>query len=239
MPDTTITVKDASGDLVPIAVRLNPDLARRQVVVIGDGETANLLSPATETTLAAILAELGQKLEAGQAVALDAATLAALEQVTVTVSNPPDLSAMATETTLAAILAELGQKLEAGQAVALDAATLAALEQVTVTVSGTVTPAAAGDVASTLTDGRKTVTTPGTAVALAASTPCKWVQVVALKTNTQQVNVGGSDVLAASGSSTGTPLDAGQSTTIPVTNANKVFVDARVSGEGVSFTVGA
>jgi hypothetical protein len=190
MPDTTITVKDASGDLVPIAVRLNPDLARRQVVVIGDGETANLLSPATETTLAAILAELGQKLEAGQAVALDAATLAALEQVTVT-------------------------------------------------VSGTVTPAAAGDVASTLTDGRKTVTTPGTAVALAASTPCKWVQVVALKTNTQQVNVGGSDVLAASGSSTGTPLDAGQSTTIPVTNANKVFVDARVSGEGVSFTVGA
>lgn len=38
---------------------------------------------ATEVTLAAVLIELGQKLEAGQAVALDAGTLAALETISV------------------------------------------------------------------------------------------------------------------------------------------------------------
>lgn len=100
-------------------------------------------------------------------------------------------------------------------------------------------PTVAGDVASTLTDGRKTVTTPGTAVAVRASLGCDWVCVTALKTNTDQVNVGGSGVLATSGSSTGSPLAAGESVTIPVDNASKVFVDARVAGEGVSFTVGS
>jgi hypothetical protein len=107
------------------------------------------------------------------------------------------------------------------------------------TVDGTLGLSSAGDVAATLTDGRKTVTTPATAVALRGALACKWVQVVALKTNTQQVNVGGTGVLATAGASTGTPLDPGQSTTIPVDDAAKVFVDARVAGEGVSFTVGS
>jgi hypothetical protein len=41
------------------------------------------------------------------------------------------------------------------------------------------------------------------------------------------------------GGTTGTSLLAGESVTIPVDNASKVFVDARTTGEGVSFTVGA
>jgi hypothetical protein len=79
----------------------------------------------------------------GLPVALDTASLAALEQITVTVANP--ISGFSTEATLAAILTELGQKLEPGQQVALDATTLAALESITVvdgggslTVDGTV-----------------------------------------------------------------------------------------------------
>lgn len=44
---------------------------------------------AAKTTLDAILTELGQKLETGQAVALDATTLTALEQVTATIANLP------------------------------------------------------------------------------------------------------------------------------------------------------
>jgi hypothetical protein len=101
------------------------------------------------------------------------------------------------------------------------------------------TPSSSGDVASTLTDGRQTVATPGTAVALRASLACRWVIVTALRTNTTQVNVGGAGALATAGGSTGTPLLAGESVTIPVDNASKVFVDARTAGEGVSFTVGA
>jgi hypothetical protein len=108
------------------------------------------------------------------------------------------------------------------------------------TVDGQVTPTTAGDVATALAVGRKTVTTAGTPVAISsASLTCKWVQVTALKTNTGQVNVGGTGVSAVLGSSTGDPLNAGESVTYPVDNANKVFVDARVAGEGVSFTVGS
>lgn len=95
------------------------------------------------------------------------------------------------------------------------------------------------DQVSTLTDGRKTVTSAGTALAIRASLACKWVTVTALLTNTTQVNVGGSGVLATLGASSGTPLLPGGSVTIPVSNANLVFVDARTSGEGVSFTVGS
>ena len=179
------------------------------------------------------------------AVELAAATLAALENITVTVANPG--TGGASEVTLNAILTELGQKLESGGTVALDAATLAALE--TIAVTGPLTdaqlraavvataPATAGDVAATLTDGRKTVAAPGTAEAIRASLACRWVTVTALKTNTLQVNVGGSGVLATAGGSTGTPLDPGAGMTLPVDNASKVFVDARVAGEGVSFTV--
>lgn len=96
-----------------------------------------------------------------------------------------------------------------------------------------------GDVASTLTDGRQVVAVPGTAVAIRATLPCKWVTVTALTSNTAQVNVGGATVLAAAGSSRGVPLAAGQSATIPVNNAAKVFVDARVAGQGVDILVGS
>jgi hypothetical protein len=94
------------------------------------------------------------------------------------------------------------------------------------------------DQVSTLTSGRKTVAAAGTAEAIRASLACKWVLVSALLTNTSQVNVGGSAALAAAGTSTGTPLNPGASVTLPVSNANLVFVDAGTSGDGVSFTVG-
>lgn len=100
-------------------------------------------------------------------------------------------------------------------------------------------PVRAGDIASALTDDRKTVTTAGTAVAIHASLACRWVLVTALKTNTDVVAVGGSGVVAASGSIKGQPLSPGESVSLPVDNASKVFVDARVNGEGVSFTVGS
>ena len=95
-----------------------------------------------------------------------------------------------------------------------------------------------GDQVDDLSDGRKVVTTPGTAVAIATSTPCKWVLVTALKTNTAQVNVGGSGVLAEAGSETGQPLAAGDGVTFPVSDVAFVYVDARVEGEGVTFTSG-
>lgn len=156
---------------------------------------------------------------------------------------------LATQTTLAAVLAKLTADpstatAQATQATKLDtlhtdlAAVLAKLIAAPAT-EATLATLAKSDVAAALTDARKIVPTPGTVVALAASTPCKWVTVSALLSNTDQVNVGGSGALATSGGSTGTPLSAGSSVTIPVDNVSKVFVDARVAGEGVSYTIGA
>lgn len=81
---------------------------RASPVPVSGTVTANLGTidgAATETTLAAILTELGQKLEQGGEVALNAATLAALENITVTVSNPtadPE-TGLAKDTTVGAV----------------------------------------------------------------------------------------------------------------------------------------
>ena len=105
-------------------------------------------------------------------------------------------------------------------------------------VDGTVDVTSAGDQAATLTNGRRTVTTPGTAVALASSATCAWVSVSALPSNTGKVAIGGIGVLATPGSETGLVLAPGGSLTVPVDDIAAVFVDAVVPGEGVSFLVG-
>lgn len=88
---------------------------------------------------------------------------------------------------------------------------------------------------STISNGVKAVTTAGTRVALAASTACSYVIVVANPTNTGNIFIGGSGVTSANG----VPLSAGLSIVIPIDNLSKVFIDAEVSGEGVGFCYGA
>lgn len=94
------------------------------------------------------------------------------------------------------------------------------------------------DVAAALIDGRKTITTAGAAEAIRSTLACKWVTVTALPTNTLDVQVGGSGVIANAGTQTGTPLAARETLTLPVDDAAKVFIDVLVNGEGVTFTVG-
>jgi hypothetical protein len=86
--DGTVGLKQATApdrliDNVVVTNELD-EVVYRQRVAVADLETGL----AKEATLGSILTELGQKLEAGQAVALDATTLAALENITVTVANP-------------------------------------------------------------------------------------------------------------------------------------------------------
>lgn len=96
--------------------------------------------------------------------------------------------------------------------------------------------ATGGIVASTVGDNRKVVATAGTAVALAASTPIKEVTITAETDNTDIVVVGGSTVIAALLTRRGTPLYPGDSVTVASDNLAEVFVDALVSGEGVTFS---
>jgi hypothetical protein len=95
-----------------------------------------------------------------------------------------------------------------------------------------------------LGDGRKTVAAAGTPEALTAiSTTCESVIITALSTNTKPVVVGGPDVLAKAAERSGTALAAGGTVKLTschdqVDDLSKVFIDAEVSGEGVSYSYG-
>ena len=89
---------------------------------------------------------------------------------------------------------------------------------------------------TTVTDGRKVVTTAGTRVALAASTACKEVVITAETDNTGIVAVGAAGtVIAALATRTGIPLNAGDSITIQTDNLADIGLDSIVSGDGVTF----
>jgi len=86
--------------------------------------------------------------------------------------------------------------------------------------------------------GVKTVTTAGTDVVLADTTPAKWVIVQAQTDNTGIVAVGALGVDATVATGTGVALAAGESVTLLCNNLADIFIDATVSGDGVRFTYG-
>lgn len=75
------------------------------------------------------------------------------------------------------------------------------------------------------------VTTAGTRVQL-PNTPCYEVTIIAKRGNTGYIYVGGTNV---SSSVYGVELAAKESYTFMVSNANLIYIDASVSGEGVSY----
>lgn len=75
------------------------------------------------------------------------------------------------------------------------------------------------------------VTAAGTRVQL-ANIPCREVTIIAKKANTGSIFVGGNDV---SKTVYGVELAANESFTFNVENANILYIDALVSGEGVSY----
>jgi hypothetical protein len=91
-------------------------------------------------------------------------------------------------------------------------------------------------ISDSLADGRKTVAAAGTAEQFTAL-ECRSVAITALSSNTNPVVIGASTVVAAVATRRGTPLTAGQTLTIAVSNMNLLYIDAVTSGEGVSFLV--
>lgn len=86
-------------------------------------------------------------------------------------------------------------------------------------------------------DGRKTVAVAGTPERLVSSnTRCRKVEIQALPNNTDCVAIGASTVDAAAGAERGTVLAPGATATLYVEDLYALYVDAAVSGEGVSFT---
>jgi hypothetical protein len=77
----------------------------------------------------------------------------------------------------------------------------------------------------------KDVTTAGTAVRL-DDLPSTEVTVIAKKSNTGSIYVGGSDV---SSTVYGVELLANESFTFNISNANAIYINSSVNGEGVSY----
>ena len=97
-------------------------------------------------------------------------------------------------------------------------------------------PVAVTSAITTVTDGRKVVTTAGTRVALASSTACKEVVITAETDNTGIVAVGAAGtVVATIATRTGVPLAAGDSIVLQIDNLADVGLDVTVSGDGVTF----
>lgn len=84
--------------------------------------------------------------------------------------------------------------------------------------------------------GVKTVTTAGTDVVLASTTPCVSVTIQAQTDNTGVIAVGGSGVDATIATGTGNVLEAGESISMDISNLNLIYIDSTVSGDGVRYT---
>lgn len=81
-------------------------------------------------------------------------------------------------------------------------------------------------------DGSQTVTTAGTRVQLiVASTPCRYVYVTGLPTNTDLIWLGGVTVAAGRG----VPLIASQFQRFEINDVSKLNMDSVVNGEGCAF----
>lgn len=86
-------------------------------------------------------------------------------------------------------------------------------------------------VATTLYNGKKTVTTAGTRVTLASSQVVKSVVIKALVANTGVIYVGDGSVA----STTGFALTAGDTVSLDIANLATVNLDSSVNGEGVTY----
>lgn len=90
---------------------------------------------------------------------------------------------------------------------------------------------------SSVGDGRTVVPVAATRVQLGASVgPLDSVAVQALEGNTGAVVVGGNTVVAALETRRGIALSAGQVVTLATDDLSDVWLDAMVSGEGVTYT---
>jgi hypothetical protein len=238
MPVTDAGQATVHTDLQALLAQLVAILAKQPADPSTGAKQDTLIAKdyATQTTLAAVLAKItaDPATQTTLAAVLTKLTTSASSTLAVRLSDGSAYLNLATVSDRLKV--DVGGSLPAGSN-AIGSVSVSNLPPDPPTAANQAIPA---DRVGTLTDDRKTVAIPGAAVAIvSSSTPCKWVTVTALLTNTLQVNVGGSAVSSVTGSTKGTPLLPGAAMTIPVDNANKVFVDATVATEGVSFTVGS
>lgn len=113
---------------------------------------------------------------------------------------------------------------------------IAALVTGVVLAAGTAIIGKVGHDVTGIGHGVTVVTTAGTDVVLAASTPCKVLIIQAQTDNTNPVAVGATGVDATIATGTGIILYPGESLVLEVDNLADVFIDSITNGEGVRYT---
>lgn len=84
-----------------------------------------------------------------------------------------------------------------------------------------------------ISHGWQAITTSGTPVQM-PNVPCREVTIIAKRINTGYIYVGGSTI---NSTNYGAELAGKDSITLKVSNLNLIYLDASVSGEGVSYIV--
>lgn len=89
---------------------------------------------------------------------------------------------------------------------------------------------------NTPVDGRKVVAAAGTAEALSSTTVVvTWIIVTAETNNTGVMTVGASTVVASLTTRRGIPLLAGESMLLEAVDIASIYLDATVTGDGVTY----
>lgn len=87
-----------------------------------------------------------------------------------------------------------------------------------------------------ISDGRKVVAAAGTAEPLESSENVVDSVIITAETNNEGIMaVGDSSVIASLTTRTGTPLASGDSMTLEGVDLNEVYLDATVTGDGVTY----
>ena len=184
-----------------------------------DTSINTLLKPASTLTAVSTVTNLSQ--QGGVAIALNTGTRSAgTQRVTIATDDLVPVTGTVTANAGTGTLA----------------VSLASVPSHAVTNAGTFATQATLQSPTTIANGRKVVTTAGTAVVLAASTPCTKVDITAETDNTGIISVGGSGVIALLATRQGVPLNAGDTYSLDITNLTTVYIDSTVSGDGVTFS---
>lgn len=91
---------------------------------------------------------------------------------------------------------------------------------------------------TTISQGRKVVTTAGTAVQLSTSkSRIGSIAITAETDNTGYITIGNASVIGALATRQGTPLAAGDTLTFDIDQLSAIYLDTTVNGDGVTWTV--
>lgn len=232
MIDDGVNIQSISGDATG---KLNVNISNSPAVTVSSGSITETNSNSIKTAVESINTKLVSGTDIGDVTINNGAGVNAVNIQdggnTITVDGSVTANAGTNLNTSLLALESGNLATIAGDTTSIDGKITACNTGAVVVSSGSIT---ATNVGTSLISGRKTVTTAGTAEVLKANTSLtQGIIIMALKTNTNNVFVGDSNVDKTTDKQY--ELEPGEATAIAVNNTNLIYVDVTTDGEGVQF----